>query len=66
VKLYLCRALAIDDDPIGLVVAENENEAEKNFRSELDDEGIWYTGTISVEEVSIEGYEILIRKVDKS
>lgn len=65
-KLFLCSlcsAYAGDYEPTGVVVAETEEEAEEKFKKELDDEGIWYAGLILVQELKIDGYEIIVRKI---
>lgn len=62
-KLFLCSAYAGDYEPTGVVVAETEEEAEEKFKKELDDEGIRYTGSIWAQEVEVDGYEIIVRKI---
>jgi len=62
-KLFLCSAYAGDYEPTGVVVAETEEEAEEKFKKELDDEGIWYAGLIWVQEVKVDGHEIIVRKI---
>ena len=62
-KLFLCSAYAGDYEPTGVVVAETEEEAEEKFKKELDDEGIWYAGLIWAQEVKVDGYEIIVRKI---
>ena len=62
-KLFLCSAYAGNYEPTGVVVAETEEEAEEKFKKELDGEGIWYAGLIWVQEVKVDGYEIIVRKI---
>ena len=62
-KLFLCSANAGDYEPTGVVVAETEEEAEEKFKKELDDEGIWHTGSIWAQEVKVDGYEIVLKKI---
>jgi len=62
-KLWLCRANAIDFEPTGLVVAESEERASEKFADSLDNEDIWYSGAISASEVTeVEGYRIALVK----
>jgi hypothetical protein len=57
-KLYQCSATAIDHDIWDCVIARTEEEAEKKFKKKLDEEDIWYAGTVLAYEVKIDGYEI--------
>lgn len=61
-KLYICSANAVDYEPTGIIVAETEKEAQEKFEKELDDDGIWYAGTVWVEEVEVKGYEIIVKE----
>lgn len=62
-KLFLCSAYTDDYELTGVVVAETEEKAEEKFKKILDDEGIWYVGLIGVQEVKVDGYEIIVRKI---
>lgn len=62
-KLYHCSANAIDWEPQDYLVAESESEAKEIFKQSLDEEDIWYSGTIFVDEVKIEGYKITVEKL---
>lgn len=57
-KLFYCLASGIDYDPQGHVVAATKTNAEEIFKKELDEEGVWYAGYVSAEEVEVEGYKI--------
>lgn len=61
-KLFYCEATAIDYDPRTHIIAESEQEAEEQFTKLLDENEIWHAGVIVVNEVELEGYEIVIKK----
>lgn len=62
-KLFLCEAVAIDYEPMSLIVAENEEEASKKFEDSLEDNGDWYSSTFVQEIKEIDGYEIILEKI---
>ena len=62
-KLFLCSANTGGYEPTGVVVAETEEEVEEKFKAELDDEEVWHTGSIWAQEVKVDGYEIVLKKI---
>lgn len=65
-KLFLCGAYAIDYELTGVVIADSESEAEEKFKKQLDDENVWHSGSVWVEEVKIDGYEIVVKKLNEA
>ena len=63
-KLYQCSTYAIDYEPTGIVVALSEKEAEEKFKIELEENDVWHSGSISVNEINVDGYEIILKKIE--
>lgn len=62
-RLWFCSASSTDHEPSGLVVAETEEKAIKNFEESLDEYGIWY-GSVYIEEITeIDGYKIVLEEI---
>ncbi|SCN11854.1 hypothetical protein [Bacillus wiedmannii] len=62
-KLFMCYANAIDYDPTGLVVAENEEKAVEKYEQLLD-EDVWVASVHAEEVTEVDGYKIELNKMD--
>lgn len=63
-KLFMCYATAIDYNPTGLVIAENEEKAVEKYEQLLDEDGVWIASVHAVEITEVDGYKINLNKMD--
>lgn len=67
-KLFDCSAVAIDYEPRQIIPALTEEEAKAKFKKSLDDDDIWYTGTVFVSELEFKDYDIVLydKRLDRN